>query len=110
VGGGAALFFDGCSLGTEQVYVKFTCVVHIYKKSPAPILSENMFLRSAAPLLRHQSPEGDGAQCDASVLPGANRLAKLCASNTASSQPGDAHAAGATAPKSVFWITRVEEG
>jgi hypothetical protein len=52
------------------------------------------------PLLRRQSPEGDGAHMR---FPGyyLYREQPTNAGNTSSSQWGDAHAAGATAPRSV---------
>ncbi len=59
-----------------------------------------VFLR-ATPLLRHQSPEGDGAhmRCTLTYLHSEPLPAQVIQSYC---NGGDAHAAGATAPRSVF--------
>ena len=51
--------------------------------------------KNVAPLLRRQSPEGDGAPCDVSALPVSGALPGT--GNAELSQPGDARAAGAEA-------------
>ena len=58
----------------------------IYNKKNQNGSIDNIFHNSKLPLLRHQSPEWDGAQCDDAGI-----------RNTALSQPGDATAAGANA-------------
>jgi hypothetical protein len=69
-----------------------------------------LFAIYEAPLLRHQSPEGDGAHCDAD----GHRLIRdffgfFTSDNTLLSQPGDAHAAGAKPPRaSIKSVIRLE--
>lgn len=72
---------------------------------------DNLVFTMQPPLLCHQSTEGDGAQCDAFVLPAPlfSNYGHFFTGNTALSQFGDAKAAGANAriavaPKGVLII------
>jgi hypothetical protein len=51
--------------------------------------------------LRQCVPRGTGAHCDGAIISIQKKFPQVCTGNAALSQPGDAHAAGAKAPRSV---------
>jgi len=83
-------------VGVSEVLQKSPAAVADFLKNAVTVM---MQFSDAAPLTPALPPRGAGAYCDSVVLP--VRGAAGNAGNTEASQPGDAHAAGAAAPKSV---------